>query len=76
MLPYLAVKKLGLEAEMIKFSEKDKLRINGLGGEAWIVGALVDITITFGNRIIEMSIGVVDKGNFEMLLGNDAACEL
>ncbi len=52
------------------------MRINGLGGETFIIGVLPEYPIMFGTRIITKMIGITDNGSFEMLLGNDSIAEL
>lgn len=58
------------------FSKAGRLRVNGLGGETYIVGVLENYPILFGNRVITPMIGIVDSGNFELLMGNDSIEEL
>ena len=61
---------------MIIFENKDKLKINGLRGDTFIIGVLLDCPITFGNKVVKKMIRVTDNGHFELLLGNDSISEL
>ena len=70
------IDKYGLRTSMIIFENKDKLKINGLGGDTFIIRVLPDCPITFGNRVIKKMIEVTDNGHFELLLGNDSISEL
>ena len=75
-MPLSMVDKYGLRTSMIIFENKDKLKINGLVGDTFIIGVLPDCPITFGNRVIKKMIGVTNNGHFELLLGNDSISEL
>ena len=70
-MPLFMVDKYGLRTSMIIFENKDKLKINGLGGDTFIIRVLPDCLITFGNRVIKKMIGDTNNGLFELLLGND-----
>ena len=49
-MPLSMVDKYGLRISMIIFENKDKLKINGLRGDTFIIGVLLDCPITFGNK--------------------------
>ena len=66
------VDKYGLHISMIIFDNKDKLRINGLRGNTFIIRVLPNCPITFDTRVIKKMVEVTDNGHFELLLGNDS----
>ena len=76
LMPLSTIRKLGFEKRVDYFKHHERLKINGLGGASFIIGVLEGEPITFGNRIFIPTIGVVDGGSFEMLLGNDSIAEL
>ena len=76
LMPLSMIDKYGLRTSMIIFENKDKLKINGLRGDIFIIGVLPDCPITFGIRVIKKMIPVTNNGHFELLLGNDSISEL
>ena len=76
LMPLSMVDKYGLRTSMIIFESKDKLKINGLRGDTFIIGVLLDFPITFDNRVVKKMIGVIDNEHFELLLSNDSISEL
>ena len=45
--------------------------MNGVGGKGNIIGVISKACITMGIRIEECIIGILDIGEFDILLGND-----
>ena len=75
-MPLSMVDKYGLRTSMIILENKDKIKINGLREDTFIIRVLPNCPITFGNRVIKKMIKVTNNGHFELLLGDNSISEL
>ena len=70
------MKKYGLLKEAILFNENDRLKANGLIGNCPIIGIVPNLSIQIGNRVLIRMIGIVQNGEFDLLVGNYISREM
>ena len=75
IIPLNSVKRLGLKKEAIWLQPQERVSVSGLGGKSSIVGLLPAVNITIGRKTIQQTIGIIDKGDFDLLVGNEVSRE-
>ena len=51
------------------------MSVKGIG-DCFIIGIHPNMPLTFGTRTIGAKVGIIDKGDFEMLVGNDVTTDI
>ena len=75
-MPISVVEANDLMEGMIVLPERLRLHLDGVGGTGHIIAIIPNMIITLGCRIETCTIGVIDSGNFDLLMGNDINSKL
>ena len=72
LMPISTVEKLGLSDGITWLAKENYLKVNGIGGEGYIIGIHLDMPVTLGSSVVQCRVGILDRGSFDLLLGNDS----
>ena len=75
-MPAAIAKKVGLWNKVMELPKKRQLQVAGLGGMSQIKWIIPDLMIKIGGSTVKQHVGIVDGGEFEILIGNDVTCKI